>query len=193
MLAIGHALTFNFFLDIFIVAIIAALAVMARRNVAVKSVSARILFHIPLVNELIKKIVLVRFSRTLGSLLASGALITDSLRLTADSVGNQYYKQAIFKVGDDVARGLSLSKALAARGKLFPHFLISLVMVGEKTGTLENILKTFADFYDEEVDYTLRTLTTFLEPAMLLIMGLIIGFIVMSVLLPIYQFVGKFI
>jgi type IV pilus assembly protein PilC len=66
-------------------------------------------------------------------------------------------------------------------------------MVGEKTGTLENILKTFADFYDEEVDYTLRTLTTFLEPAMLLTMGLIIGFIVMSVLLPIYQFVGKFI
>jgi len=85
-----------------------------------------------------------------------------------------------------------LSKAIKSTGNLFPNFLISLVIVGEKTGTLENILKTFAEFYDEEVDYSLRTLTTFLEPALLLTMGMIIAVIVLSILLPIYQFVGKF-
>lgn len=193
MLAIGHAMTYNFFLDFLAIMMIVVFVVALRRNAMLKSLFAKIVFRIPLVNELIKKIVLVKLTRTLSSLLSSGALITESLRLAADSVGNQYYKEAILKVNADVSRGVSLSKALKACDKLFPNFLISLVIVGEKTGSLENILKTFADFYDEEVDYTLRTLTTFLEPIMLLIMGLIIGAIVLSVLLPIYQFVGKFI
>jgi type II secretory pathway component PulF len=193
MLSIGHAMTYNFFLDFIVVAMVVFLIVAIRRNVVLKSLFAKIVFHIPLVNALIKKIVLVKFTRTLGSLLSSGALITDSLRLAADSVGNEYYKEAILKINSDVSRGVSLSKALKSSGNLFPNFLISLVIVGEKTGSLENILKTFANFYDEEVDYALRSLTTFLEPAMLLIMGLVIGAIVLSVLLPIYQFVGKFI
>lgn len=193
MLSIGHAMTYNFFLDFIVIAGIIALVFVIKRSAFLKELFAKIVFRIPLVNQLIKKIILVKFSRTMGSLLSSGALITDSLRLAADSVGNEYYKRAILKINADVSRGVSLSKALKACGNLFPNFLISLVIVGEKTGSLENILKTFANFYDEEVDYSLRTLTTFLEPAMLLFMGLIIGAIVLSVLLPIYQFVGKFI
>ncbi|HTW96214.1 MAG TPA: type II secretion system F family protein [Candidatus Methylomirabilis sp.] len=193
MLAIGHAIRYNLILDIVVVVFIAGTAVLVRQNATLKNLFARLAFHLPGIKNILRKIVLVRFSRTLGSLLSSGALITDALRLTADSVGNYYYRQALLKVNEDVGRGISLSKALAARDQMFPHFLVSLVIVGEKTGTLESILKTFADFYDEEVDYSLRSLTTFLEPAMLLIMGLIVGSIVLSVILPIYQFVGKFI
>jgi type IV pilus assembly protein PilC len=193
MLAIGHGVAYNFFLDIFAAAVIVILVIAARRNLLLKTFFSRLLFHIPIVKELIKKIVLVKFARTLGSLLSSGALINESLRLAADAVGNEYYKAAMLKVSADVSRGVSLSKAMAVHDRLFPNFLISLVIVGEKTGTLENILKTFAEFYDEEVDYSLRALTTFLEPALLLVMGLIIGSIVFSILIPIYQFVGKFI
>jgi type II secretory pathway component PulF len=192
MLAIGHGITYNFFLDFVVLLLVAAGVIMARRSTSIQNFLTRIYFHIPLVSELLKKVVLVKFARTLGSLLSSGALITESLQLAADAVGNEYYKRAILKVLVDVSRGVSLSKALASQGKLFPNFLISLVLVGEKTGTLENILKTFADFYDEEVDYTLRTLTTFLEPALLLVMGMIVGVIVLSILLPIYQYVGSF-
>lgn len=192
MLAIGHGIGYNIFLDIFVALVIAAGVYLARRSVAVQNLTAEISFHVPLVNDLLKKIILVKFSRTLGSLLSSGALITESLRLSADAVGNEFYKRAILKVGADVGRGVSLSKSLASYDKLFPNFLISLVLVGEKTGTLENILKTFAEFYDEEVDYTLRTLTTFLEPALLLVMGLVVGGIAISILLPIYQYVGSF-
>jgi type IV pilus assembly protein PilC len=192
MLAIGHAISYNFFLDFLAVLIIAIGVILARSNPAIKGFVAKTSFKIPLVNELLKKIVLVKFARTLGSLLGSGALITDALLLAADSVGNEYYKMAILKVESEVSRGVALSKALSAYKKLFPNFLISLVVVGEKTGTLENILKTFADFYDEEVDYTLRSLTTFIEPILLLVMGLVIGGIAVSILLPIYQYVGSF-
>jgi len=193
MLAISHAMRYSILLDSLVIIAIVVAIFLIRRNDAIKEVIAKLLFKLPVVNDLLKKIVLVRFARTLGSLLSSGLLITEALKLAADSVGNIYYRNAILKVNDDIMRGLPLSKALASSGKLFPHFFVSLVTVGEKTGTLENILKTFADFYDEEVDYTLKSLTTFLEPILLLVMGLIIGFIVLSILLPIYQFVGKFI
>lgn len=192
MLAIGHAISYNFFLDAFFVVLIGIGFTAIRHNPAMQAILTKIYFRIPVLNNVLKKIVLVKFSRTMGSLLSSGALITDALRLASDSVGNEIYKRAILKVAVDVGRGVSLSKSLATQEKLFPNFLISLVLVGEKTGTLENILKTFADFYDEEVDYSLRTLTTFLEPALLLVMGLIIGTIAISIILPIYQYVGSF-
>ncbi|KKQ21374.1 MAG: Type IV pilus assembly protein PilC, partial [Candidatus Wolfebacteria bacterium GW2011_GWC1_37_10] len=76
---------------------------------------------------------------------------------------------------------------------LFPNLLINMIAVGERTGTLEEVLKTFSDFYEEEVDNNIKDLTTFLEPILLLIMGLVVGAIALSILLPIYQLVGKFI
>ena len=122
LLAIGHGISYNFFLDFFVVALLAIGIILARRSSAIQAFAARISFHIPLVSDLLKKIVLVKFARTLGSLLSSGALITESLRLAADSVGNEYYKRAILKVEEDISRGTSLSKALASYGKLFPTF-----------------------------------------------------------------------
>ncbi|MDD4901637.1 MAG: type II secretion system F family protein [Patescibacteria group bacterium] len=193
LMSFSHGIRYNIWGDAIFVLVIIAIIVFFRRNAWLKKLVSRWSFSVPLLRDVLKKIVLVRFTRTLGSLLGSGALITESLQLAADSVGNEYYRQAILKVNAEVIRGLPLSKALSGSDKLFPRFLISLVMVGEKTGTLEHILKTFANFYDEEVENSLRTMTTFLEPAMLLVMGLVIGFIALSVLLPIYQFVGKFI
>jgi type IV pilus assembly protein PilC len=193
LMSLSHGIRCNILADLVFVSLVVIIVVVLRRNTWLKDFISRRSFSIPLLRDVLKKIVLVRFTRTLGSLIGSGALITESLQLAADSVGNRYYRQAILKLNAEVIRGLPLSKALSGSAKLFPRFLISLVMVGEKTGTLEHILKTFADFYDEEVENDLKTLTTFLEPAMLLIMGLVIGFIALSVLLPIYQFVGKFI
>jgi len=193
MIALGHVISYNYFLDIFIAALITVFVIIASRNIQLKAIVSKILFHIPIIKDLIKKMVLVKLARTLGSLLSSGALITESLQLAADAVGNEYYKEALLKVSADVARGISLSKAIESCKHLFPNFLISLIIVGEKTGTLEGILKTFADFYDEEVDYSLQSLTTFIEPALLLVMGLVVGTIAFSIIMPIYQFVGKYI
>jgi type IV pilus assembly protein PilC len=193
LMSLSQAIRYDYAGDAIAVLLIIGLVILFKRNIWPKNVLSRLYFRVPLLRDVLKKMVLVRFTRTLGSLLGSGALITDSLQLAADSVGNEYYRRAILKVNAEVIRGLPLSKGLAQNEKLFPHFLTSLVIVGEKTGTLENVLKTFANFYDEEIEYDLKTLTTFLEPAMLLVMGLVVGFIALSILLPIYQFVGKFI
>ena len=134
---------------------------------------------------------LVRFTRTLSSLVSSGTPIIESLDLAAQSANNEIYEHAIRKSIEQVKNGVAFSKTLENYPHLFPHFLTSLIVVGERTGNMEHILKTFADFYDTEVDHTLKNLTTFLEPLLLLFMGVVIGTIALSILLPIYQLVGK--
>ena len=151
------------------------------------------ILKIPVISELVKKVALVRFSRTLGGLISSGTSIIESLELTADAVANLYYKQAILESIGQIRNGVPLSKSLNSHPDLFPRFLTSLVAVGEKTGTLEHVLKNFAEFYDEEIDHNIKDLTSFLEPVMLLIMGLLVAAIAFAILLPIYRLVGKFI
>ena len=86
-----------------------------------------------------------------------------------------------------------MSESFGKYPELFPKMLISLISVGERTGSLQNILSTFADFYEEEVDTSLKELTSLLEPVLLLIMGLMVGAIAVSIILPIYQLVGHFV
>jgi type II secretory pathway component PulF len=149
------------------------------------------LFHIPVVKELIKKIALVRFTKTLGTLLASGVSITEALDLAEKTVGNEVYKQAIHKSAEQILSGAPLSRSLEQYPELFPRFLTGLMLIGEKTGTTEHVLQTFANFYEDEIDQALKTLTSFLEPMLLLFMGLLVGLIALSILLPIYQLVGS--
>jgi type IV pilus assembly protein PilC len=141
--------------------------------------------------DLIKKIALVRFTKTLGTLLGSGISIIEALELAGKTVGNAAYKDAIERSGKQILSGVPLSRSLEQFPELFPHFLTSLMLIGEKTGTTERVLATFATFYEEEIDRTLKTLTSFLEPLLLLFMGVLIGLIALSILLPIYQLVGS--
>ncbi|KKW14487.1 MAG: Type 4 fimbrial assembly protein pilC [Candidatus Jorgensenbacteria bacterium GW2011_GWB1_50_10] len=193
ILQLSHAIRYSFVLDVFVLLILIAVFLWSRRTETGKRVGALILFRLPIAKDVVKKVALVRFTRALGSLLDSGISFAESLRLSAESIGNEYYKIAINKTAVEINKGIPFSKGLSAYPELFPKFLVSFVTVGEKTGNLSPILKNFADFYDEEVDYALKNLTTILEPVLLLIMGLVIAFIVLSILMPIYQFVGKFI
>lgn len=152
----------------------------------------KVVLKIPVASMLVKKIALVRFSRNLGTLISSGINIIEALKISADTVGNIIYKEKILNAVGQVRNGVALSDALKGDKHYFPHLLVSMIAVGEITGTLEYVLKTFSDFYDEEVDNALKDLTTFLEPIMLLGMGLMIGVIALSILLPIYQLIGKF-
>lgn len=192
LVAISNFLIAHPFIDIFaLVAVIWFFAYFRKTRVG-RRVFLQIIFHIPIAKELVKKIALVRFTRSLGSLISSGTSILEALHLAADSVGNEDYKKAVLESVEQVKSGVPFSKTLQNYPELFPRFLTSLIAVGERTGTLEHILKTFADFYDDEVDNALKDLTTFLEPLLLLFMGLVIGSIALSILLPIYQLVGKF-
>ena len=152
-----------------------------------------IISHTPIASDLIKKVALVHFARTFGNLIGSGLSAVDALSVSAESINNHIYTKAIKEVINDIENGIPISESLLKFPKLFPVLLISLIRVGERTGSLEEILISFADFYEEEVDNTLKELTSVLEPVLLLIMGLMIGSIAISIILPIYQLVGHFV
>jgi type II secretory pathway component PulF len=149
--------------------------------------------HIPVARDLIKRIAVVRFSRTFGNLIDGGLSVVDALELSSQSLGNHIYTSAVDSAILDIKNGIPISEALGKFPKLFPRLLISLIAVGERTGSLNEILKTFSDFYEEEVDNKLKDLTSFLEPALLLFMGLMVGAIAVAIIIPIYQLVGHFV
>jgi type II secretory pathway component PulF len=192
LVQLSNALIYSPLLDIAIVGGLVGSFMYFKKTKGGKKFLSRLMFKIPVVKNLIKKIVLVRFSRTLGGLISGALSISESLNLTARAVGNDIYEEAILKANDDLKNGIALSKALKVNPELFPNFLISLVAVGEKTGTLDKVLKNFADFYEEDVSSALKDLTTLLEPLLLLFMGLIVGTISLAILLPIYSMVGTF-
>jgi len=189
---ISNALIYSPLLDVLIAGGIIGGFMYFRKTKIGKNALSYLMFKIPVVNNLVKKIVLVRFSRTLGGLISGALSISESLVLTAKAVGNDQYEVAILKANDEIKNGIPLSQALKNDPKLFPSFLTSLIAVGEKTGTLDVVLNNFSNFYEDDVNNALKDLTTFLEPLLLLFMGLVVGLIAVSILLPIYQMVGKF-
>lgn len=192
LVKLSNALTFSPVLDIAVVVGLFAFFKYFFKTKAGKNTLSFLMFKTPVVSNLIKKIMLVRFSRTLGSLISGALSISDSLVLTAKAVGNDYYQQAILAANNEIKNGIPLSQALRNNPKLFPNFLTSLVAVGEKTGTLDTVLKNFSNFYEDDVNNALKDLTTYLEPLLLLFMGAIVGLIAVSILLPIYQMVNVF-
>jgi type II secretory pathway component PulF len=136
--------------------------------------------------ELNLKTEISRLTRTLSLLLSSGITIISSLDISASIVENQILKSELQKFKDQIAGGLSFSKCLT-ESKLFPAFVTDIVKIGEETGTLEKSLLRIAEDYDRDVDRSLKALTRLLEPVIILVMGLIVGFIVLSMLLPIFQ------
>jgi type II secretory pathway component PulF len=192
LVAISNVLTFSPVLDVVIVVGFIGFVMYFRKTATGKKFISEVSFKIPVAKNLIKKIMLVRFARTLGSLIGSALSISESLTLTAKAVGNSKYEEAIIRAGKEIKNGIPLSRALKNNPSLFPNFLTSLVAVGEKTGTLDKVLKNFSDFYEEDVSGALNDLTTILEPLLLLGMGLVVGLIALSILLPIYSMVGTF-
>lgn len=191
-LSLSSMLTYSFFLDVIVLALALWFFTYFRTTQTGKRFFSLVISHTPVANELVKKVALVRFTRTFGNLMSSGLSAIESLESSARSLGNQKYQSAVLSVTEDVKNGISISDSLSKFPDLFPRLLVSLTIVGERTGSLSQILITFSDFYEEDVDNKLKDLTSVLEPALLLIMGLLVGSIAFSIILPIYQLVGHF-
>jgi len=173
----------------FILAIIAILVFLLNRFY--RNPQGRILWDgfqlkLVIIGEITLKTEISRLSRTLSLLLSSGIPIIYSLDISTSILGNQILKLEVQKIKDQISGGLSFSQALKD-SKLFPIFVTNIVIVGEESGILEKSLLRIADDYEKETDRTLKTLTRLLEPVIILVMGLIVGFIVVSMLLPIFQ------
>jgi len=149
------------------------------------------LLRLPLFGQLYLKLIVARFSRTLGALVKSGVSILEALSVTEKTVGNSVISRVIDNIRSAITEGQSLAEPFKASG-VFPPTVIQMVSLGEKSGKLDQMLTEVADFYDREVDYTVRNITTALEPLLLLGMGAMVAFIALSVLLPIFNLIKVF-
>jgi len=139
--------------------------------------------RLPIIGELLRKIEVTRFSRTLGTLISSGVPILQALRITRGIVKNSLISQAIGKVHDSIREGESIAGPLKASG-VFPLMVVNMIDVGEETGSLDEMFVKVADIYDNEVDNTINALTSLLEPALIVTIGVIVLFIVISLFSP---------
>lgn len=157
----------------------------------IKPATHWIILHLPVIGRLSHNVNLARFCRTLGVTLRSGLTIDDGLKISADVVENYRYKKALAKVAEDVQAGKGLSESLEKHEFLFPKITTRMAKVGESTGTLEEVLLYLAEFYEAEVDNTVKNLATILEPVLLVAIGLVVGGLALSIITPIYQLSGS--
>jgi type IV pilus assembly protein PilC len=141
---------------------------------------------IPIFGSLIKKTILTEFARTLGTLLASGTLVVQALKKVSDISGNINFKNAIIDISKRVEKGASIGDAMSLHD-LFPPNLIELVKIGEQTGKLDETLVKASEYYENEVDQSVKALSTALEPIILVVLGIGVAFLVISIITPIYQ------
>jgi type IV pilus assembly protein PilC len=162
-----------------------------RKTESGRRIIDKFLLRMPLFGKLLEKVGLSRVTRTLSTLLSGGVPMLESLKITSSTSGNVIIEDFIMQARSMVAEGTSLRDALKEKGR-FPFMMIQMVGVGEATGTLDEMLTKLADFYDEEVEYAVANLLSILEPILLIVVGLIVGSIVISMYLPIFDLMSKF-
>ncbi|HJV48865.1 MAG TPA: type II secretion system F family protein [Geothrix sp.] len=145
-----------------------------------------LLLKIPIIGDVLRKVAVARFCRTLGTLISSGVPILEGMDITARTSGNMVIQNAILKSKDAVEQGRNISAPLAET-KVFPPMVVQMVGVGEATGALDAMLSKVADFYEDEVDNAVANLTSLMEPVMIAMLGGIIGFIVVAMYMPIFN------
>ncbi len=145
-----------------------------------------LVLKVPIFGNLIKKTILTEFSRTFGLLVGSGTLVVESLIETSDIAGNIHYKNAIIDISKRVEKGVTIGDALSLY-TLFPPILVQLVKIGEETGKLDETLLKASEYFEGEVNQTVKTLTTAMEPFIMVVLGLGVAFLIVSVITPIYS------
>jgi len=149
----------------------------------------KFLLRVPVLGDVLRKSAVSRFTRTLGTLISSGVSILDGLEITAKTAGNRVVQDAIMESRASIAGGDTISAPLKKSG-VFPPMVISMIAVGEQTGGLDEMLAKIADFYDEEVDAAVSNLLSLLEPVMIVFLGIVVGGMVVSMYLPIFDMIN---
>ncbi len=149
----------------------------------------KIMLKAPVMGDLLRKSAVSRFTRTLGTLLASGVSILDGLEITARTAGNRVVHDAVMESRGSIAGGDTIAGPLE-RSDVFPPMVTSMIAVGEATGGLDEMLSKIADFYDDEVDTAVGTLLSLLEPIMIVFLGVIVGGMIVAMYLPIFDMIN---
>jgi type IV pilus assembly protein PilC len=149
-----------------------------------------VILKLPVLGILMRKIAVARFTRTLGTLIASGVPILEGLDITARTAGNAVVENSLFQVRKSLEEGKSLTEPLK-ESSVFPGMVTQMIAVGEQTGAMDAMLQKIADFYEEEVDAAVKDLLTAIEPIMIVFLGVVVGGVVISMYLPLFSLIGK--
>lgn len=174
------------------VAILIVFFILLSRLPKIKKLLHKILLRLPIFGRISRSSNLADFSRTLGILLKSGVPIVQSLDVTAGTMKNMVYQEALRITSNKIQRGELISDYLKSKKFLFPPTVSRMIQVGERTGNLEQTLFHLAEFYEKEVDNVAKNLSNILEPFLLVVIGLVVGFIAIAIILPIYKLTGSF-
>lgn len=157
-----------------------------------RSIAERVFQHLPLVSGVRRELAIQRFASTFSSLLKAGMPIIKAVSITAEVVGSEEFRTSLLRIGDEgIAKGLTVGEAFK-REVVFPKVVTNLIAISEKGGHLEEVLQTIADFYASNVEGKIKSLVSVLEPIMLLAMGILVGTIALSIIIPIYQLTTAF-
>ncbi len=149
----------------------------------------RVLLKIPILGQVLLKSSIARFTRTLGTLVSSGVPILEGLEITGKAAGNSMVKEAVMKTRASISSGQTIAAPLR-ESEIFPPMVVQMISVGEETGALDEMLSKIADFYDEEVDAAVDTMTSVIEPVMIVLMGGIVGGMLVAMYLPMFKLVS---
>jgi len=144
----------------------------------------------PLLGPFFKMINVARFAENLSTLISGGLPIAQALETVGDIISNTAYKEVIFKMRDEVRKGVPISAVLSRNPDLFPLVFIQMVLVGEKTGTLDSTLMNIVDFYQKEIDRMIDNALSILEPVLVLVLGLVVAGLMLSILMPLYKMIA---
>ncbi|MBI5482738.1 MAG: type II secretion system F family protein, partial [Deltaproteobacteria bacterium] len=174
--------------------ILGTIAVIAGFVVALRTPKGRwyfdtIMLKVPVIGPVLRKLAVARFTRTLGTLLSSGVPILDALEIVAKTAGNVVVSAAIRHARQKISEGKDLAGPLMDT-KVFPAMVVQMIGVGEQTGAMDAMLQKIADFYEDEVDVAVAALTSLLEPVMMVFLGGIMGTLIISMYLPIFEMAG---
>lgn len=185
----------NFLQDHFVIGLLifVALAVSMRfalRDKRMKKPLHFLFLNFPILGKLTRKINAARFAGTLGSLIQSGIDIVKALSIVSGTLTNQFFKESLENTSREVQKGTILSKALTPYETIYTPMVIQMIKVGEETGSLTDILKDLAEFYQEDIDNTTKSLSSIIEPIIMIVIGAAVGFFAVSMIQPMYSMMG---
>lgn len=157
-----------------------------KRSAKFREIVDRTMLKFPIIGNILNKAALARFARTLSTMFAAGVPLVEALESVSGATGNIVYQEAVIKMREEVATGQSLQLAMRQRN-LFPHIVIQMTSIGEESGALDEMLGKVADFYEEQVDNAVDSLSSLMEPLIMVVIGGLIGGLVVAMYLPIFK------
>jgi type IV pilus assembly protein PilC len=185
-------INYGIYIGIGAVAGVAYLRYLVTKNQKVRLIWHNIIIRMPIIGKkVVRKVNMVRFSRTLGTMLSSGITALEALESTKDALQNEVYKQEVSDAIEKVRNGSSMGEAFKKQ-KLFPVMVSQMLSVGEETGSIDKVMEKVTKFYQQEVDNTIENLSSILQPLIMIMIGVMIAFLMISIILPIYQISSLF-